>query len=447
MKNTILQHLAVLAVTIIFAVIVGQTLGPHSGWALICIVLAALLVFQLRQLGQLQRWVSDEPNHPVPESSGVWDEIFGKLYRRRRDQIRRRGRFARMLARSLQAGRALPYGVAVLDAERRIVWCNDSAEAHFSISLATDTGQTITNLARQPDLQKYVDSGEFSEPLVLESARTDGLILSVQIVPFFESHQLLLSRDITEAQKLGLMRRDFVANVSHELRTPLTIMVGFLETVRELKLDPRRTHDYLRLMSEQGRRMQSIIEDLLTLSSLESSPEPHSAETIDVAALLAQVKIDAEQISTGQHRIELIADPGYDLSGNTSEIISAFSNLANNAVRYTPKGGRIDIRWCANSQGAQFSVADNGPGIPPEHIPRLTERFYRVDRSRSRETGGTGLGLAIVKHALARHQATLEIESELGKGSRFTAHFPASRLVSKQRLGVATGSEVTRSAH
>ena len=440
MKNTLLYHLAILAVATIFAVVAGLSLGPNWGWAVFCAVLATLLVRQLRQLRLLQRWVSGESNQPVPESSGVWDEIFAKLYRSRRDEIRRRGRIARLLARSLQAGRALPYGVAVLDAERRIVWCNDTAEGHFAISLATDIGQAITNLARQPDFQKYVDIGEFSEPLVLDTARPDGLILSIQLVPFLEKNQLLLSRDVTEAHKLGVMRRDFVANVSHELRTPLTVMVGFLETVLELKLDPTRTRDYLNLMSLQGRRMQSILEDLLTLSSLESAPPPYAAETIDVAALLAQVKNDAAQISAGQHRIEMLADPGYDISGNTSEITSAFANLANNAVRYTPKGGKIAIRWCANSQGAQFSVTDNGPGIPPEHIPRLTERFYRVDRSRSRETGGTGLGLAIVKHALARHQATLEIVSELGKGSQFTAHFPASRLVSKQPLGMAAAS-------
>jgi two-component system phosphate regulon sensor histidine kinase PhoR len=225
------------------------------------------------------------------------------------------------------------------------------------------------------------------------------------------------------------MRRDFVANVSHELRTPLTVLVGFLETVRELKLDPQRSRDYLNLMAEQGRRMQRIIDDLLTLSTLESAPEPPHEERVDVASLLERVRGEAEGLSAGRHRIVLDAAPGFDLLGTESEIASAFGNLASNAVRYTPAGGEVRLLWHASEKGAEFAVEDTGAGIEPEHIPRLTERFYRVDRGRSRETGGTGLGLAIVKHALARHQATLEIESTLGTGSRFTARFPARRVV------------------
>jgi len=225
------------------------------------------------------------------------------------------------------------------------------------------------------------------------------------------------------------MRRDFVANVSHELRTPLTVLVGFLETVRELKLDPQRSRDYLNLMAEQGRRMQHIIDDLLTLSTLESTPEPAHEERVDVASLLERVRGEAEGLSAGRHRVVLHAEPGFDLLGTESEIASAFGNLASNAVRYTPAGGEVRLLWLASEKGAEFSVEDTGPGIEAEHVPRLTERFYRVDRGRSRETGGTGLGLAIVKHALARHQATLEIESTLGKGSRFTATFPARRVV------------------
>jgi two-component system phosphate regulon sensor histidine kinase PhoR len=429
MTATYLQHLGLLAIAAAVSAGIGFFLGAHWGWALFCASILALLVYQLRQLRLLLRWVTAKSNEPVPESSGIWDEIFASLYRRNRDQIRTRGRFARLLARSLQAGRALPYGVAVLDKDRRIVWCNDAAESHFSVSLTTDLGQVITNLVRQPEFLGYVNGGNYAEPLELNTARADGLVLAIQMVPFVEEHHLLLSRDVTEAQKLAIMRRDFVANVSHELRTPLTVMVGFLETVRDLKLDPARSRDYLNLMSEQGRRMQSIIDDLLTLSALESAPPPHSEEVVDIAALLAQVRNEAEQLSAGRHRISLVADRDYDLAGNTSEITSAFTNLANNAVRYTPEHGEIGIRWSAGPAGAIFSVSDNGPGIEAEHIPRLTERFYRVDRSRSRETGGTGLGLAIVKHALARHQATLEIESEIGKGSRFSARFPASRLV------------------
>jgi two-component system phosphate regulon sensor histidine kinase PhoR len=437
MSGTYLQHLGLIAIAAVISGVVSLTLGAHWGWALFSAALLAMLVYQLRQLSLLHRWVAAKGNEPIPESSGIWDEIFAKMYRRNRDQIRARGRFARLLARSMQAGRALPYGVAILDRDWRIVWCNDAAEAHFSVSMSADVGQVITNLVRQPEFLQYVNAGAYDEPMELNTARRDGLVLAIQMVPFVEAHHLLLSRDVTEAHKLSVMRRDFVANVSHELRTPLTVLVGFLETVRELKLDAERSRDYLALMSEQGHRMQSIIDDLLTLSTLESAPPPQSEEVVDIAALLAQVRNEAEQLSAGRHRISLVADSDYNLTGNTGEITSAFTNLANNAVRYTPVGGEITIRWSANPEGAQFCVIDNGPGIEAEHIPRLTERFYRVDRSRSRETGGTGLGLAIVKHALARHQATLDIESAIGKGSRFTARFPASRLVEKKSENVA----------
>ncbi len=335
---------------------------------------------------------------------------------------------AHSLARSRQAGRALPYGVAILDAEYRIVWCNDSCEAHFGIGAEADVGHPITNLVRQPEFVEYVATAEFSKPLQLKTTR-DGLVLSVQFVPYVDSQRLLLSRDITQGTRLETMRRDFVANVSHELRTPLTVLVGFLETVRELKLDPERSRDYLNLMAEQSRRMQRIIDDLLTLSTLESTPEPPHDEHVDMVSLLSQIHSEAQALSAGRQRITLDAEPGFDLLGTESELASAFGNLASNAVRYTPPGGEVRLVWRGSQKGAEFTVEDTGVGIEAEHIPRLTERFYRVDRGRSRETGGTGLGLAIVKHALARHQATLEIESTPGKGSRFTAKFPSRRVV------------------
>src|SRR6266516_684209 len=324
--------------------------------------------------------------------------------------------------------RALPYGVAILDAEYRIVWCNDSCEAHFGIGAEADVGHPITNLVRQPEFVEYVEAGEFSKPLELKTTR-DGLVLSVQFVPYVDSQRLLLSRDITQGTRLETMRRDFVANVSHELRTPLTVLVGFLETVRELKLDPERSRDYLNLMAEQSRRMQRIIDDLLMLSTLESTPDPPHDEHVNVVLLLSRIHSEAQALSAGRQRITLDAEPGFGLLGTESELASAFGNLASNAVRYTPPGGEVRLIWRGSQKGAEFTVEDTGVGIEAEHIPRLTERFYRVDRGRSRETGGTGLGLAIVKHALARHQATLEIDSTPGTGSRFIAKFPARRVV------------------
>jgi two-component system phosphate regulon sensor histidine kinase PhoR len=354
--------------------------------------------------------------------------VFTALYRRQRSEISERRRLAQSLARSRQAGRALPYGVAILDAEYRIVWCNDSCEAHFGIDAEADVGQPITYLVREPEFVEFVAAADFSKPIQLKTGR-DGLVVSVQFVPYVDSQRLLLSRDITQGIRLETMRRDFVANVSHELRTPLTVLVGFLETVRELKLDPDRSRDYLNLMAEQSKRMHRIIEDLLTLSTLESAAEPPREERVDVALLLSRIQGEAIALSAGRQRITLDAEQGFDLLGSEAEIASAFGNLASNAVRYTPSGGEVRLIWRSSQKGAEFTVEDTGVGIEAEHIPRLTERFYRVDRGRSRETGGTGLGLAIVKHALARHQATLEIESTPGTGSRFTAKFPARRVV------------------
>jgi two-component system, OmpR family, phosphate regulon sensor histidine kinase PhoR len=429
MNDPLARTLASIALIAVPALAAGLLFGPAWGWAALSLGLAALLVSHGLHLRLLARWAARPLSEPVPEGTGLWREALTLLYRRQRGEIGRRRVLARLLARSRRAGRALPYGLTILDAEHRIVWGNDSSEDHLEIDAGADVGQPITNLVRQPEFVRYVAGRDYSAPLQLKTARSDGLVLSVQLVPYVESQWLLLSRDVTQAVRLETMRRDFVANVSHELRTPLTVLVGFLETVRELKLDPERSRDYLNLMAEQGRRMQRIIDDLLTLSALESAPQPEHDERVDVALLLARVRSETQALSAGRHRVQLDAEEGWDLLGAEAELASAFGNLASNAIRYTSPGGEIRLVWRASPEGASFSVEDTGVGIEREHIPRLTERFYRVDRGRSRESGGTGLGLAIVKHALARHQAALEIESEPGRGSRFTARFPARRVV------------------
>jgi two-component system, OmpR family, phosphate regulon sensor histidine kinase PhoR len=430
-----LRSALVLVGIALLAFAVGAVAGPAWGWTLSSLGLLGLVADHLRHLWLLRRWAGRTLAAAVPEGRGVWEEAFALLYRRQRAEVSQRQRLARLLARSRQAGRALPYGLTILDAEHRILWCNDSAQAHFGVSADEDRGQPITNLVRQPEFVEYVAEGDFSGPLQLKTGRADGLILSIQLVPYVESQHLLLSRDVTQGARLEAMRRDFVANVSHELRTPLTVLIGFLETIKELELDPERSRDYLKLMAEQGERMQRIIDDLLTLSTLESAPEPPNDETVDVGSLLARILGEAGALSAGRQRITLDAEPGLDLLGAEPEIASVFGNLVSNAVRYTPQGGEVRLSWRRSQEGAEFSVEDTGVGIEAEHIPRLTERFYRVDHGRSRETGGTGLGLAIAKHALARHQAVLEIESTPGKGSRFTARFSARRLAARRPAG------------
>jgi two-component system phosphate regulon sensor histidine kinase PhoR len=410
------------------AIAAGAQFGVVWGWAALSLQLAALSLYHARQVGLLSRWAAPPGSETVPETRGAWGELFTLIYHRQRTEIRQRRQLARLLARSRQAGRALPYGVAILDDELRIVWCNDSSERHFDIHSNADARQPITNLVRQPEFVGYVLKREYSTPLELATGRGGGPVLSVQLVPYEDSSWLLLSRDVTQATRLEAMRRDFVANVSHELRTPLTVLVGFLETLRDPGPDLGKSDRHLELMDEQAKRMQRILDDLLALSTLESAPEPPGDERVGMNTLLQRIRLEAEALSGGSHRIRLDASPGYDLLGSEPELASAFTNLASNAVRYTPAGGEIRLEWRAGPDGATFAVEDSGIGVEPEHIPRLTERFYRVDRGRSRATGGTGLGLAIVKHALARHQATLHITSEPGKGSRFSAHFPLRRV-------------------
>ena len=429
MDHLLLRTVIAVSLIAVAAVLIGLIFGAVWGWASFSGGVLLLLLHHVRHVDLLIDWLKRPTPGQVPDGRGIWDYVFALLHRFERAQTRQRQQIARTLARFRQAGRAHPDGVVILDADNRIEWCNDTAESHLDLNVETDAGQPVTNLVRQPEFVAYVESGDFARPMELRAPRGAGVVLSVQIIPYGDAQKLLLSRDVTRLEKLETMRRDFVANVSHELRTPLTVLSGFLETIKELQLDPKRSRDYLNLMAEQSKRMQRIVDDLLTLSTLESAPEPSLGNRIRVAPLLDRLRAEAEALSGGKHRIVLDAEPGFDLLGSENEIASAFGNLATNAIRYTPAGGEVRLTWRATADGAEFAVEDSGLGIATEHIPRLTERFYRVDRGRSRETGGTGLGLAIVKHVLTRHQATLEIISEHGKGSRFAARFPARRAV------------------
>ena len=389
--------------------------------------LAALLYRQYREFRKLRDWASQPRLNDPPEADGSWGEVFNMLHRHRRALLKRRRELAQLMVRSRRGAQALPYGVAVLDADYRLDWCNDAARDQLGLDPERDRGQPIVNMVRGPGFVDYLRAADYSEP-VRVSSPGGGRTLSLQIVSFGDEEHLLLSQDVTGTERLEAMRRDFVANVSHELRTPLTVLAGFLETIHDLKLDAGRVRDYVGLMAPQAERMKHLIDDLLTLSVLEHAPAPPSAERVPLRPLLERVRVETEALSGGKHRISLEIKGDHDLLGAEKELASAFLNLASNAVRYTPAGGEIRLRWRSTDEGGEFSVRDNGIGIDPEHLPRLTERFYRVDRGRSRETGGTGLGLSIVKHALARHQAVLGIDSVPGRGSRFSARFPAARL-------------------
>lgn len=376
----------------------------------------------------------------VPELPGVWglatdrvSKLLGK-----RDRMLQEGQLR--LDEFLAAMQASPSGVVLLDAQDRIEWCNEMATQHFGLDARRDVLQHVTNLVRAPAFKAYMASNDFSHDVsIAGSGNTPGrpVSLSVHAHAYGAGRKLLQSRDITAVELAEAMRRDFVANMSHEIRTPLTVLSGFIETLQTLPLKQPDRERYLTLMAQQSQRMQTLVNDLLTLSRLEGSPQPGGNDWVSTHSLMVQCEQEARAMSVllapNGHNIVFDAGPVSDIAGAQSELYSAMSNLVTNAVRYTPVAGVIHVSWTVLDDGrGRFSVKDSGAGIAPEHLPRLTERFYRVDRSRSRETGGTGLGLAIVKHVSQRHGAELQIESVLGQGSVFAMVFPAARVRSVQ---------------
>ncbi|MDD5175214.1 MAG: phosphate regulon sensor histidine kinase PhoR [Sterolibacterium sp.] len=434
--------LEVIGVTVIAgvaALLAGLLLEPIWALGIVAAVYLLFAMHHLRQLSRLMNWLAQPLGTLLPAGGGAWEVVFAALHRRARVAAEERRQLSLALNRLLRAGQALPDGVVILDTNFIIEWLNPMAEGHLGLSSAMDIGSPITNLLREPGFIEYIAAAQFAEPLALHPLRNPGHTLALQIVPY-GAQKLLLTRDITHQIKLETMRRDFVANVSHELKTPLTVVSGFLETsldsLRESSVE--EVARFLTLASEQALRMQRLVEDLLALSALETGSPPPSEERVGLDELLAEVAAEARALSNGHHQIEVASTTGISLLGSRSELRSALSNLVSNAVRYTPEGGKVRIAWEPTADGGgKISVSDNGIGIESQHIPRLTERFYRIDRGRSRESGGTGLGLAIVKHVLTRHQAVLEISSQLGGGSTFSACFPSHRIVETQgqRLG------------
>ncbi len=370
---------------------------------------------------------------------GIWGELAERIRKLLREREQDTRQAQERLQEFLAAFQASPNGVVLVDEQGRIEWCNQTASVQFGIDAERDMAQHLVNLVRDPAFVAYLASWNYSRDVVIDATHARGrggqpMRLSVQVHPYAGNRRMLLSRDVTAVEQAEAMRRDFVANVSHEIRTPLTVLAGFVETLQNLPLEPEERSRYLNLMAQQSQRMETLVNDLLTLSRLEGSAAPPLTQWTRVRALMAQCEDEGRGLSSrlapqAGHRLSFKVEADSEIAGMATELQSAMSNLLNNAIRYTPGGGEVGVTWRVLPDGrGEYSVRDSGPGIAAEHIPRLTERFYRVDRSRSRETGGTGLGLAIVKHVAQRHGGELRIESTVGQGSRFALIFPVTRV-------------------
>lgn len=401
-------------------------LGALSG------AVAAIAIVTLRDAWRARRlraWLRGAQEKPAPRSTGLWGDLAYRVERLLRMRDVEIAQERDRLQQFLWAIEASPNGVMMLDANDQITWCNSQAADHFGIDPERDRLQRVTNLVRSPAFVAHLQRGQFDEPIVMASP-SGRARLSVLLRSYGADSKLVLSQDITERERTDAMRRDFVANASHEIRTPLTVLAGFVETLSTVPLGPAEQPRVLALMRQQTDRIQALVDDLLTLAQLEGSALPVPDRWLAVDPLLTQVLADGQMLSAGRHRIEMAAQPDCEVAGVQSELFSAMGNLVTNAIRYTPTGGAIEIAWRVRGHDGcgEFEVRDTGIGIAREHLPRLTERFYRVDGSRSRETGGTGLGLTIVKHVAQRHGGELDMQSEPGKGSTFRLVLPAARV-------------------
>ena len=432
MLSVLTRFITLLCLAFLAAYIVLANWGAESAIVAGMAVLAVPLVYSYINLARLRKYILQDAVENMPLPDGFWEEVFFRLQRLVRNLKQEIRTVEKQHDRFIEAFQASPNGILMLDDQDQIEWCNEIAERFFGLNFKQDVLQRINFLIRRPEFIQYMNKRQFEDPLLLERMGADAnLSLMIQAFPFGQKRHLLLVQDVTDLQKADAMRRDFVANVSHEMRTPITVLMGFLETIQSLDINKEQRDQYFEMMMSQAQRMKSLVEDLLTLANLEANTLPAPLQTIKIDTLMALVRNDAEALSQGRHALNFeIASP-HNLMGEEREILSAFSNLVSNAIRYTPDVGAVTARWAVNSLGqGEFSVTDTGPGIASEHLSRLTERFYRVDRSRSRDTGGTGLGLAIVKHIANRHQGQLVIESTPGKGSTFTLRFPSDRITS-----------------
>ncbi len=411
--------------------LVGAWLGAATGWGVFAVGLLTMVLVSGWQLSRIARWIRNIDD-PPPPSVGPWDGILAPIYRKLKQNRLELQERTRSFQRVLLAAEALPDGALTLDADQALLWCNQTAATHLGLDLERDKHHSILNIVRSPEFAAYARQAQWDKPLVLHLKRESReRTLLLHLAPYGVGQFLMVTRDITQIERLENMRKDFVANVSHEMRTPLTVLSGFLETLHDMPegaLDPDQRRHYLGLMIEQSRNMQALVADLLTLSALESSPNRHG-EPILLPALIQTALAQGQALSGGRHVFETQIDENLRILGADTELASAVTNLMTNAVNYTPDEGTITVTWARTEDGgARYAVRDTGIGIAEQDIVRLTERFFRVDRGRSRATGGTGLGLAITKHVAIRHDATLRIDSVLGKGSTFSIEFPPHRV-------------------
>jgi two-component system phosphate regulon sensor histidine kinase PhoR len=433
--NLLLRRVAGAVMALVAGAASGWIIGSILHWPLLGLFIGAAtgsLIATVRDAWRgrrLMRWLRSAQEGPAPRDSGFWGELAYRIEHSLRIREQRIGQEQVRLLQFLSAIEASPNGVMMLDANEQITWCNSQAADHFGINPERDRLQRVTNLVRAPAFVSYLQAGPFDEPVTFVGPGGRNT-LSVSVRPYGEGMKLVLSQDVTERERTDAMRRDFVANVSHEIRTPLTVLAGFVETLATVPLTATEHPRVLALMRQQTDRIQALVDDLLSLAQLEGSPLPAADRWIGLDAMLARLLADAQLLSADRHRLELNALDGCQIAGVETELMSAMGNLIGNAIRYTPDGGEIAICWrLRDSDGCgEFEVRDTGIGIAREHLPRLSERFYRVDSSRSRDTGGTGLGLAIVKHVVKRHGGELDIQSEPGKGSTFKLVFPAPRV-------------------
>lgn len=423
-------HSTILILAII-AWLFGLWLGATTGWAFFAISLLIMVLISGHQLQQINRWTTNL-HTPPPAAVGPWDDILAPIYRQLKQNRLQIHHLKSQVDAIIMAAEALPDGTVSLNQHFHIQWGNQTASTHLGLNLSSDRGQPIFNIVRHPSFVNYVQNKKWEQPLLLRNhAANQPSSLLIHLSQYGLGHYLLVSRDVSQLEQLERARKDFVANVSHELRTPLTVLYGFIETLHDTsieQLSEEQRQYYLQLMMEQAQHMRALVADLLTLAALESTAVAPQ-ETVNVPRLIEQALNQSKALSHNQHHFHVDIAPDLYLQGIETELSSVITNLLSNAVRYTPQGGNIYVEWRTNHlQEAVFTVRDTGIGIAAEDLPRLTERFYRVDKARSRATGGTGLGLAIAKHVAVRHQGRLTIESRLNHGSSFVLHFPAQLI-------------------